>query len=747
MHGGGRTPKHSCLSPQNSASAVERTIKENLSLSNSPPKNLHSLTSATIGSIITHIGFKMWLIRISDMKLVEFPYDPPPYAILSHTWGLPQDEVLFDDMVSGLESARVKEAFAKVENTCRLAQEQNLEYCWIDTCCIDKRSSAELQEAINSMFEWYKSSKVCYAYISDVNLSGCPSAPADNSEAEDSDGNWEDYNSDNDHICSRNSRDLDSVAYSEDSYDSERNSSNAEAYTSDGHFLDQFRQSRWFTRGWTLQELIAPAKVNFYDRDWELIGPKDKDLAPIIQSITGIPQDFLQGKRKHTEASVAQRMYWASSRETSRKEDIAYCLLGLFAINMPMLYGEGDNAFLRLQQEILNKIDDESIFAWLDVERNNDEAGLLAEHPRYFANSGDIVTDGILPSALQPIIRSDANPPAMTSHGLRLQKSVINLFGGLCIIPLRCTFQPGSSMADAHPTRHRVFGIGRGGFEASFVIGVLVCYSSYGDASQRVWLGEFLSTAIGHGLCGEPRTLFISRKRDPTGGYRGYYLGPLFRSRISSAVGYTLEPVPFTDRFDEEYSPQVMPVCITDLKLQEWATLVFTVQYGTKFKPYREPEEPGRESGFLEAQDGWIHPLLLRYNGQIVSTIWIGLHRKITKLLEEHRKLYCANSSCASNELAEYAIANPDTVILPGYNIEDRPNSSYSSRFEDGKYTWPHTWDIDCFHLCSKFYTKTLEVYSKPKQDVKIECEPISKTEWHSNPRAVFVVSPPTQLY
>jgi len=114
----------------------------------------------------------MWLIHVSDMKLVEFPYDPPPYAILSHTWGLPQDEVLFDDMVSGLESARAKEAFAKAENTCRLAQEQNLEYCWIDTCCIDKRSSAELQEAINSMFEWYKSSKVCYAYISDRLVSG-----------------------------------------------------------------------------------------------------------------------------------------------------------------------------------------------------------------------------------------------------------------------------------------------------------------------------------------------------------------------------------------------------------------------------------------------------------------------------------------------------------------------------------------------------------------------------------------------
>ena len=139
----------------------------------------------------------MHLIHVPTLKLVEYPYgDSPPYAILSHTWGSPEDEVLFEDMINGPEQAKRKPAFQKVDYTCAQARKEGLDYCWIDTCCIDKRSSAELQEAINSMFTWYQRATTCYAYLSDV---------------------------------------------------------------TDALEDAQFENARWFTRGWTLQELLAPS--------------------------------------------------------------------------------------------------------------------------------------------------------------------------------------------------------------------------------------------------------------------------------------------------------------------------------------------------------------------------------------------------------------------------------------------------------------------------------------------------------
>ena len=674
------------------------------------------------------------------MKLIEFPYHPPPYAILSHTWGQPQDEVLFDDMVAGVERARAKEAFTKVENTCRLAQEHGLEYCWIDSCCIDKRSSAELQEAINSMFEWYKSSNICYAYISDVDTSG---NPVDNSQTEDSEDAWEDCDSDDDPSGCHSSDDHEFATDAECGHDSTGNSGNTYSSHSEIRFLDQFRRSCWFKRGWTLQELIAPAKVYFYDRDWEFMGSKDGVLAPIIQSITGIPQDFLLGKRPHTEASVAQRMYWASSRETSRKEDVAYCLLGLFVINMPMLYGEGDNAFLRLQLEILNKTDDESIFAWLDPERKNHQAGLLAEHPRYFANSGDIVTEGFHKIRM----RSGFDPPAMTSRGLRLQKSVISLSNRLCIIPLRCTFRPRSSIADAHPTRHRPGRPARGGFEATFVISVLAAI--YMDTYRRVQVGQFLSTAVDHGLLGQPHTIFISQTRhQSTPAPFDFSMGWI--GSLSTTVGYSLEPVPLVQRV-LGMEPEVMPVCITDLKLQKWSTLVFTVRYGRAEEAYEIREPP-----YLADPSSFSLPLLLRYNDEIISTIWIGLHRNMTKLLEWLRP---GENFIPSTEkeyfnsqlevLRKYARANPDTVILPGYKIQAGLNLDDKSIFKSGKVKGTQPWETQRLGLCSRFYSEKLFNYRSAEEykrehdsNIQIQCEPIPKTEWQSNQAgAVFILS------
>ncbi|KAH6697092.1 heterokaryon incompatibility protein-domain-containing protein [Plectosphaerella plurivora] len=219
-----------------------------------------------------------------------------PYAILSHTWGL--DEVVFTDVANG--TARAKPAFAKVAFTCRQAARDGLEYAWIDSCCIDKASSAELSEAINSMFPWYRAAVCCYALLEDYHHETLvPSA---------------------------------------------------------------LSRCRWFTRGWTLQELLAPSTVTFHAASGTCIGTRES-LCRHIADITRIDADILTGELPLGAASVAKRMSWAANRQTTRLEDTAYCLLGIFDVNMPMLYGEGARAFVRLQEEIMKTTDDESLFA------------------------------------------------------------------------------------------------------------------------------------------------------------------------------------------------------------------------------------------------------------------------------------------------------------------------------------------------------------------------------------------------
>jgi hypothetical protein len=122
-----------------------------------------------------------------------------------------------------------------------------------------------------------------------------------------------------------------------------------------------FRNCRWWKRGWTLQELIAPPHVIFIDREWNVVGTK-VDVAEVIEPITGISQWVLNGLRPILDVPLARRMSWAADRNTTRVEDKAYCLLGLFNVNMPMIYGEGATAFIRLQEAILNKMTDLSLF-------------------------------------------------------------------------------------------------------------------------------------------------------------------------------------------------------------------------------------------------------------------------------------------------------------------------------------------------------------------------------------------------
>lgn len=179
----------------------------------------------------------------------------------------------------------------------------------------------------------------------------------------------------------------------------------------DGGQSKQFYSSEWFTRGWTLQELLAPSQVEFYDQAWNLLGTKDS-LLDVISKITGIPENCLISRKAIVETSIAMRMSWAASRATTRKEDASYCLLGLFDVNMPLLYGEGRKAFIRLQLEIIQKSSDESIFAWTTAEPVR---GLLAPSPRAFADSADV---------RRPFARWKIHPYTMTNVGLKIRKII-----------------------------------------------------------------------------------------------------------------------------------------------------------------------------------------------------------------------------------------------------------------------------------------------------------------------------------
>ncbi|KAF5343223.1 hypothetical protein D9758_013395 [Tetrapyrgos nigripes] len=270
----------------------------------------------------------MRLLNTKTLKLAEFYADIPLYAILSHTWE--KEEVTFQD-IQNLETARLKAGFVKVWNACARARNYDFEWIWIDSCCINKESSAELSEAINSMYQYYEDAAVCYVYLCDVSIEFHPRNPK-----------------------------------------------------------STFKDSRWFKRGWTLQELLAPWNVVFLDKDWVRIGTR-WTLRDVVSAITSIPVRVFEGRDINT-YSVAQRMSWAASRETTRAEDQAYSLMGMFGVSMPPIYGEGGaKAFMRLQQEIIKISDDRSIFAWVAASSEHDEnRGLLAKSPYEFRMSGEV---------------------------------------------------------------------------------------------------------------------------------------------------------------------------------------------------------------------------------------------------------------------------------------------------------------------------------------------------------------------
>ncbi|KAJ8106603.1 hypothetical protein OPT61_g9426 [Boeremia exigua] len=374
----------------------------------------------------------MLLINADTGKLERFNDDRilPPFAILSHTWGdsevtLQQyqdlfahgeeDSHLFSTQPGYLKIlatrrqavkdrafilACAKQDYARMDATSRQAikkrhtllyeetETPDPVYVWVDTCCIDKISSADLSEAINSMFRWYSKAQVCYAYLEDFDAN----------------------------LSKRKHTDEQALA-----------------------------KARWFTRGWTLQELIAPRTMRFFDRSWlydagcETFGDK-RSLGPLLARITGIDLNVLTRARDIDAISIARRMSWAAHRETTKEEDIAYSLLGIFGVNIPLLYGEGAAAFVRLQEEILRNSDDQSLFAWQPEDantlplhkqnmKNKAENGILSvfsSHPRNF-----IATSNIDPYT------SWGDPPTVTSRGVRfelpLHKVRIELTGGSLI--------------------------------------------------------------------------------------------------------------------------------------------------------------------------------------------------------------------------------------------------------------------------------------------------------------------------
>jgi hypothetical protein len=222
------------------------------------------------------------------------------------------------------------------------------------------------------------------------------------------------------------------------------------------------RNSKWFTRGWTLQELIAPSALYFISGDWtENLGTK-ASLSPLISDITGINRVSELNTRNLplSAVSVAARMSWVSRRTCTREEDYAYCLMGIFGVYMPMMYGEGENAFLRLQLEILKASDDESIFAW-DARNcaSYDTTGLLAPSPKLFANSGNIRSVTITGMDDEVKLPYDAKRPpyAMTNKGLQIEPLLLPyptraskaLQWEMFLLPLNCCFELRTSIEPA----------------------------------------------------------------------------------------------------------------------------------------------------------------------------------------------------------------------------------------------------------------------------------------------------------
>lgn len=312
------------------------------------------------------------------------------YAILSHTWTIkPDKELELEDIrTAGNNDAKANlvKANTKTRETCSLAQTSAYSYAWIDTICIDQNSSSDKSEAINAMYRYYQDAKICFTHLFDVDGHGITLTDL-NPNKPDTD-------------------DMKAVR-------------------------KEFTNARWFKRGWTLQELLAPPRLRFYDKNWNLLGSRN-DLCNTIAGITRIEPEVLQDAQQMWACSIAKRMSWAAGRKTRRPEDKAYSLLGIFGVNMPMIYGEGDRAFIRLQEEIIKISDDQSLFTWsISEDRNN--SALLARSPDPFEGCTNITRE---------LLRTGNYPYSVNNRGISMQLSLTCWSADVYIAPINCTRQP-----------------------------------------------------------------------------------------------------------------------------------------------------------------------------------------------------------------------------------------------------------------------------------------------------------------
>ena len=382
-----------------------------------------SVATALYQHPISPVGFvgwttynsTMWLIDTETLTLKFFSGPPERYAILSHMWGDSSQEVTFQQFTQGGEDVKAKAGYTKIRECCRIAKSEGFQYAWVDTCCIDKTSSAELSESINSMFAWYKSSTVCYAYLWDIESTTSTIQPGG-------------------------------------------------------------APSRWYSRGWTLQELVAPLKVVFFNLHWHQIGTK-WSLRREISAMTGIDERDLVFF-EHGRASVAQKMSWAARRQTTREEDAAYCLLGIFDIHMPLLYGEGRGAFRRFQQELIKTSPDQSIFAWTHPVWQEDLPwGMLANSPASFEHCGSLASSR--PHDDRSPKRHDGRRTsyALTNTGLEIGLPIIENFSNL---NARVRHNPDLELSKLLAGKFE--DTAADGSRVRHVLGVLDCFSEDGYA-------------------------------------------------------------------------------------------------------------------------------------------------------------------------------------------------------------------------------------------------------------------------
>ena len=354
----------------------------------------------------------MRLLNSKSRQLELLHRHPPRYAIVSHRWGDESEEVLFTDIGDQERTQSKGRGYEKILGSCAQAVQDGHDYVWLDTCCIDKSSSTELDEAINSMYKWYRDSEVCYAHLHDV------SDPS------------------------------------------------------------KFIESDWFTRGWTLQELIAPKCLKFYTKDWTFIGTRE-ELIDRIAERTGISPEILRSRKIPREVTISQKMVWAAQRETTKVEDRAYSLLGILEVHMNTIYGIEDGAFEELQHKIIAKYADQTLFAWCpdqtvtqpeDVEMENaapdpvpdpvpdpapdsveDEpsapspntTGLLASSPSQFRKSYEISEDDFRKNYVDGIRAQYYRSHFFLSNNLvHITAPIKHVEGKIWKAVLRCSFDP-----------------------------------------------------------------------------------------------------------------------------------------------------------------------------------------------------------------------------------------------------------------------------------------------------------------